>query len=141
MDNFFGLTLLVFREFITHLFGSYIFWVVVLFIAMQYRKVDKNRQKIWGGGDGKFLLNTGVAAVYGIAGGLVGSALLIATGVRARIRRHRIGTYTGGKDAVSVKPGEPIGVIIVPDGNEQVYTELKITESLFRWIVRKKIGS
>jgi len=58
-----------------------LFWVVMLLVWLQYRRMAKLEDKIHGFVSNNPLYNTATSALYGIAGGVVGSFLLVLGGV------------------------------------------------------------
>lgn len=73
---------LILKEFIRAIFGEpYLFWVVMALVALQYRKIAKNRERIFGIRGNTVMKDTLAATGYGLAGGLAASLLLIITGV------------------------------------------------------------
>lgn len=73
---------LMLMEFIRAIFGEpYLFWVVMALVALQYRKIAKNRERLFGIRGDTVVKDTLVATGFGLAGGLVASLLLVITGV------------------------------------------------------------
>lgn len=60
---------------------NYFFWIIVVLVGFQYRRAARTREKLFGMRAGSFYKDTLVAAGHGIIGGIVGSYLLILTGV------------------------------------------------------------
>lgn len=58
-----------------------LFWVVVIFIGWQYRRLLETRRQLFGVGSQQVWKPTLVAAVQGIVGGLVGSLLMVMAGI------------------------------------------------------------
>ena len=56
------------------------FWLVVLLVWMQYRRMMKTKESIYGQRDSALRISL-VSLVYGIIGGLLGSLLMIIFGV------------------------------------------------------------
>ncbi|MFA5880915.1 MAG: PDZ domain-containing protein [Eubacteriales bacterium] len=62
-------------------FGSFLFWVVLALVAVQYRRIAKTRESFFGIKGNSVLIDIASATVYGIAGGIAGSFLLVLTGI------------------------------------------------------------
>lgn len=58
-----------------------LFWLVTLLVWMQYRRVARMEKKIHGFVINEPLRSTATAAVYGVGAGVVGSMILVLTGV------------------------------------------------------------
>ncbi len=67
-------------EFASAIF-DYMFWIVMAIVALQYRKIAKHREEMFGIGGYTVIRDTLAATGYGIAGGLAASFLLVITGV------------------------------------------------------------
>lgn len=61
--------------------NNYLFWTVMAVVALQYKKIAKTRQEMFGIGGNTVVRDTLVATGYGLAGGLAASFLLVFTGV------------------------------------------------------------
>lgn len=57
------------------------FWLVILLVAMQYRRMESMREAMFGMRDGKSWAHTFTATGYGLLGGLVGSIIMIFIGL------------------------------------------------------------
>lgn len=76
------LTNLILNEFIRAIFGEpYLFWVVMVLVALQYRKIAKSRERLFGIRENTVVKDTLAATGFGLAGGLIGSFLMVITGV------------------------------------------------------------
>ncbi len=57
------------------------FWIVVALVALQYSRVAALRRNFLGSTGNKVLSDTALATLYGFAGGIVGSLLIVVTGL------------------------------------------------------------
>lgn len=82
MGEIISFTGLILKEMWKAIFGMPpLFWVVLLFVAVQYRRIAKMRESLFGIRGNTVLRDTVSATIYGIIGGFVGSILLVLTGV------------------------------------------------------------
>ncbi|MFZ5640987.1 MAG: PDZ domain-containing protein [Bacillota bacterium] len=58
-----------------------LFWVIVVLVGFQYRRIGKTRENLFGVQTGSVYRDTLVAAGHGVIGGIAGSYLLVLTGV------------------------------------------------------------
>ncbi|MFZ5900717.1 PDZ domain-containing protein [Desulforudis sp. DRI-14] len=58
-----------------------VFWIVMALVALQYGRVAELRRNFLGAAGNKVLSDTALAAAYGFAGGIVGSLLIVLTGL------------------------------------------------------------
>ncbi|MCD5406526.1 MAG: PDZ domain-containing protein [Desulfotomaculum sp.] len=58
-----------------------IFWLVVILVAMQYRRMSQIRQQFFGVKDGRWWPETLQATGYGFVGGLIGSVIIVVIGL------------------------------------------------------------
>ena len=73
---------LIFNEFMRAIFGEpYLFWVVMALVALQYRKIAKSRERLFGIRANTVVKDTLAATGFGLAGGLAASFLMVLTGV------------------------------------------------------------
>ncbi len=72
---------LISGELVRAVFGSFMFWVVLFFVAIQYRRIARMRESLFGIRGNTVLKDTATATLYGIIGGAVGSLLLVLTGI------------------------------------------------------------
>lgn len=57
------------------------FWLVILLVALQYRRMESMREAMFGIRDGKFWSHTFTATGFGLLGGLAGSAVMLFVGL------------------------------------------------------------
>lgn len=81
MAEFVSLVLLILSELWQAVFGSFLFWVVLVFVAIQYRRIAKTRENLFGIRGSSVLKDTAIATMYGIIGGILTSLLLVFTGI------------------------------------------------------------
>ncbi|MGB9905420.1 MAG: PDZ domain-containing protein, partial [Desulfotomaculales bacterium] len=57
------------------------FWIVVFFVAFQYRRMAAVREGMTGLKEGRVWLDTFLAVIYGVVGGFAGSLLIVLAGL------------------------------------------------------------
>lgn len=62
-------------------FQNPVFWVLVVLVGFQYRRIAKTRENLFGVRSGSVYKDTLVSAGHGVIGGIAGSYLLVLTGV------------------------------------------------------------
>ncbi|PKM82336.1 MAG: PDZ domain-containing protein [Firmicutes bacterium HGW-Firmicutes-14] len=62
-------------------FENPLFWVVLALVALQYRRIAKTRESLFGIRGNSVVRDTLTATLYGIVGGIFGSILLVFTGI------------------------------------------------------------
>ncbi len=75
-----SLTGMVLKELFNAIF-NYIFWIVLALVALQYRRIAKARESLFGIRGNTVLKDTLVATAYGVVGGIAGSYLLVLAGI------------------------------------------------------------
>ena len=81
MVELLSLVRLILGELWKAVFGNFVFWFVLVFVAVQYRRIAKMRENLFGIRGNTVLRDTVWATVYGVAGGIIGSFLLVFTGI------------------------------------------------------------
>lgn len=81
MAEFASLVILILSELWKAMFGSVLFWVVLIFVGVQYRRISKTRENLFGVRGNSVVKDTAVATLYGIIGGIIASLLLVFTGI------------------------------------------------------------
>lgn len=76
-----SLAVLILDQLWKAVFENYFFWIVLALVALQYRRIAKARENMFGIRGNTVFRDTAKATAYGVAGGLVGSYLLVMTGV------------------------------------------------------------
>lgn len=60
---------------------NFMFWIIVVLVAFQYRRIARTRESLFGVRSGSVYKDTLIAAGHGVIGGVLGSYLLVLTGV------------------------------------------------------------
>lgn len=81
MAEFASLITLILSELWKAVFGSFLFWVVLVLVAFQYRRIAKMRENLFGIKGNSVLKDTVIATAYGVVGGIAASLLLVLTGI------------------------------------------------------------
>lgn len=58
-----------------------LFWLVVVLVALQYRRIARERANFFGARGNSVLAETFTATAYGFGGGLIGGGLILLTGI------------------------------------------------------------
>ncbi|MCF8011476.1 MAG: PDZ domain-containing protein [Clostridiales bacterium] len=58
-----------------------IFWLVIILLAFQYKRLNKLKENFWGIKNNRVWQDVMIAGGFGLAGGMVGSILMVVTGV------------------------------------------------------------
>ncbi len=80
MQDFLPVIPKVLQAFVRMLFNP-VFWLVVLFVAFQYRRYSRMKEELFGVTGEPIWQHTLLATGYGILGGLVGSFLMVLVGI------------------------------------------------------------
>lgn len=70
---------------VVHAVFNPLFWVVILLVAMQYRRIAQLRASFFGAPGNSILVDTLIASAYGFFGGLIGGYLIVLTGLTISI--------------------------------------------------------
>ncbi len=81
MSEILSLASLILGELWDAVFGQFLFWVVLALVAVQYHRIARVRESLFGIRGNTVLKDTVTATVYGVVGGTVGSFLLVLTGI------------------------------------------------------------
>lgn len=81
MAEFASLVILILSELWKAVFGSFVFWLVLVLVAFQYRRIAKMRENLFGIRGGSVLKDTAMATAFGLIGGIAASLLLVLTGI------------------------------------------------------------
>lgn len=80
MSGILDLAMLILDELRRGIFDI-LFWVVLGLVALQYRRIARTRESLFGIRGNTVLKDTATATLYGIIGGTAGSFLLVLTGI------------------------------------------------------------
>ncbi|MHB9093717.1 MAG: PDZ domain-containing protein [Eubacteriales bacterium] len=81
MAEVFSFASLILGQLWKAIFENVVFWVVLALVAVQYRKIAKTRESMFGIRGNTVLKDTLTATLFGVIGGVVGSFVLVITGI------------------------------------------------------------